>query len=171
MENKKIRPSTIVIDEAYTPEYMTSTHWIGYRLNDDLVRIEQTGIATLGPEKIHGNSDWVKYFLQVVLDGSKFRPLLDLGKPKTGQLWVVRPSMWTVSAAPVSIFDADTAVNAGWSVNSCNTEWDRGEPKSEGDLLYQISFFMDIEVRDSDAFLYRVNYDFRAIGKLAQRPG
>ena len=169
MAKTEIQPAPPALDEAYTPQYFTSTHWMGYQLNDNHVRIEQTGIVILGPHEPHGQSDWVEYPYQIVLDGTKFKRLLDLGDPKQGQLWVAHPTMWTVSAAPVSIFDANAAVNAGWSINSCDTEWDRGLPEIERDLLYQFSLFMDIAVRDSDAFLYRVSYDFRAVGKLVQR--
>ena len=121
--------------------------------------------------ELQGKSELVRGQFRVEIGGYKMKQLLHLPDPDPGRHWEAQPTMWTISAAPVSIFDANTAVNAGWAVDTCNTEWDLGGKPKDSNLLGSMAFFMDIAIRDSDAFLARLSYDFRAAGDLVQRPG
>jgi hypothetical protein len=158
-------PFDLQLWEVQSPQSFTSLHWMGYRLSDGRVSVDLTGIVLLG---LKGGSNWVKKTLQVGVYGGKVEPLLGLGPAQQGNHWEVQPAMWSVSAAPASIFNANTAVNAGWAVDTCNTEWDLGEPASSGNLLGTIRLYLNLAVRDTDGILYRISYDFRAIGNLRQ---
>jgi hypothetical protein len=138
---------------------------MAYRLHDDRVLIDLTGIVLLG---LQGGSNWVRKTLQAEIYGGKATPLLHLEAAADGFHWEVRPEMWSVSAAPASMFNSNTAVNAGWAVDTCNTEWDLGNPASSGNLLGYINLYLNLAVRDSDGILYRISYDFRAVGQLLQ---
>jgi hypothetical protein len=142
-----------------------SLHWMAYRLTDGRAHIDLTGIALLALE---GNASWVRKTLKVVLRGRKVENLLNLGALPQDHHWEVQPVMWTVSAAPASILDLGTAVNAGWAVDTCDTAWDLGEPSSTANLLGDIPLYMNLAVRDTDAILYRVQFDFRAVGNLRE---
>jgi hypothetical protein len=166
----------IELNEWTNPEHFVSLHWMGYRLADvpgsggfdvDRVYIDRTGIVGL---ELKGGSDWVRKTLRVGVDGERVRPLLNLGPARPGYHWEVQPVMWSVSAAPASIFNGRTAVNAGWAVDTCNTEWDfpDGEPASSGNLLGPILLYLNLGVSDTDGILYRISYDFRAVGNLRQ---
>lgn len=157
--------SDLQLFETTDSEFFESLHWMAYRLADDRVLVDLTGIVL---PNVKGGNNWVGKTLLVGLNGGKTERLLKLGPAQKGKHWVVRPDMWSVHAAPASIFDANTAVNAGWAVDRCNTEWDLGEPASQGDLLGTIRLFLDLAVRDTDGILYRVSFDFRGVGKLAQ---
>jgi hypothetical protein len=134
-------------------------------LSDGRVYVDLTGIVLVN---LTGGSDWIRKTLKVGVRGGKVESLLQLPPPQQGRHWEVPPTMWSVSASPVAIFNRNTAVNAGWAVNTCNTEWDLGSPASEGDLLSEFQLFMDLAVRDTDGSLLRVNYDFRAVGNPRQ---
>jgi hypothetical protein len=158
-------PFDLQLWETTNPGSFESLHWMGYRLADGRVLVDRTGIVLLGLE---GGSDWVRKTLQVGVDGRRVEPLLNLGPAQQGHHWEVQPAMWSVSAAPASIFNRNTAVNAGWAVDTCNTEWDLGEPASSGNLLGSIRLYLNLAVRDTDGILYRISYDFRAVGNLRQ---
>jgi hypothetical protein len=151
--------------EGSDPKSFESLHWMAYRLADERVLVDLTGIVLLS---LKGESNWVRKTLLVGLNGGKTERLLNLGAPQKDHHWVVRPVMWSVHAAPASIFNAGTAVNAGWAVDTCNTEWDLGEPRSNGDLLGAVKLYLNLGVRDTDGILYRISFDFRGVGNLAQ---
>ncbi len=153
------------VSEILNPESFESLHWMGYRLADDRVVVDLTGIVLLG---LKGDNEWVRKTLRVYIDGGKVQPLLNLGPPQQGHHWEVQPVMWSVSAAPASIFNGHTAVNAGWAVDTCNTQWDLGDPKSSGNLLGPLALYLNLAVRDIDGILSRISYDFRAVGNLRQ---
>jgi len=60
-----------------------------------------------------------------------------------------------------SIFDQDTAVNAGFAVDAFEPIFDAGTRLVSGIQL-------DIAVRDSDAALLRVGYHLTAVGRFVQ---
>jgi hypothetical protein len=155
----------IELSEFDDAESFESLHWMAYHLADRRVLVDLTGIVLLG---LRGDSDWVRQTLQVVLNGGKTEPLLNLGPAQQGNRWVVRPDMWSVHAGPASILNQGTAVNAGWAVDTCNTNWDLGEPASDGDLLGAIWLYLNLAVRDTDGILYRISFDFCAVGNLDQ---
>lgn len=156
----------IVISEPFHTESFESLHWMAYRLGDDRVCVDLTGIVLLG---VFGGTGWVRKTLRLGISGRKAEPLLDLEPPKEDHYWAVDPFMWSVSAAPASMFNQNEAVNAGWAVDSCDTAWDLGESRKYADLLGTIILYMNLAVSDTDGILYRVSYDFRGIGTLEQR--
>lgn len=146
-------------------ESFESLHWMGYRLGDNRVFVDLTGIVLLG---MKGDRNWVRKTLLVRLAGGKTEGLMDLEPPEEGFHWKARPVMWSVSAAPAAIYNIGSAQNAGWAVDTCTTAWDEGEPRSEGDLLSNVDLYMNLAVSDTDGILYRISFDFRAIGELQQ---
>jgi len=158
-------PFNFQLSERQDSGSFDSLHWMAYRLADRRILVDLTGIVLLG---LRGSGDWVRQTLRVDVYGGKVEPLLSLGPAEQGHHWVIQPVMWSVAAAPASIFNRNTAVNAGWAVDTCNTEWDLGEPASSGDLLDDVSLYLNLAVRDTDGILYRITYDFRAVGNLHQ---
>jgi hypothetical protein len=159
--------SDLQVWETQNPESFGSLHWMGYHLADGRVLIDLTGIVLLG---LRGDSNWVRKTLLVGVNGGKVEPLLSLGPAQEGHHWELQPVMWSVSAAPASIFDANTAVNAGWAVDTCNTGWDLGDQASSGNLLEPFPLYLNLAVSDTDGILCRITYDFRAVGNLRQMP-
>jgi hypothetical protein len=152
--------------EFHDPESFKSLHRMGYRLADGRVLIDLTGIVVVGLQG--SSSTWVRKTLKVDLFGGKVAPLLGLGHAQEGHHWEVQPVMWSVSAAPVTIFDDNAAVNAGWGVDTCDTGWDLGDPSSSGNLLESFPLYLKLAVSDTDAILFRISYDFRGVGTPRQ---
>ena len=158
-------PYDLSLSEYQNPPPFTSRHWMAYRLPDNRVLVDLTGVALLD---LKGGENWVRKTLRMRVDGGKVQPLLRLSPARQGYHWEVRPFMWSTSAAPASIFNSNTAVNAGWAVNTCDTAWDVGDRAQSGNLLGSIDIYLGLAVRDTDGVLYRISYDFRAVGELLE---
>jgi hypothetical protein len=103
--------------------------------------------------------------------GEKFILTLDLRQsinrlnpppPSAGQHWAFDIDQWAPIASLNSIFNAGTSVNAGSSVNTFAI---RQPNPSEF-----VSLEMDVAVRDSDGYLYRIGFYVTLVGRLVQVP-
>jgi hypothetical protein len=79
----------------------------------------------------------------------------------------VGPRWRTVDTVPVvsmtSIMNVDVATNAGWAVDDCRIE----EEISPGTGDRGVVLACRVAVRDSDGFMFRVNFYVTMVGQLA----
>jgi hypothetical protein len=79
----------------------------------------------------------------------------------------ILPRHWTVDVHLASIFNANTAINTGWSVN--NFSLARVENGLGGDRVAAVGGNLrlraGIAVRDIDAFIHRLSYNVTILGK------
>lgn len=89
-----------------------------------------------------------------------------------GMIPVFQVQEYTVNVALGSVFDQQTAVNEVFSVNSWRPvpylQLSDTRPNGTAPVLRNIyqGFFVDVAVRDSDAWLYGVNYEINLVGKI-----
>jgi hypothetical protein len=81
--------------------------------------------------------------------------------------FIVGPRWRTVDTVPVvsmtSIMNVDVATNAGWAVDDCRIE----EEISPGTGDRGVVLACRVAVRDSDGFMFRVNFYVTMVGQLA----
>jgi hypothetical protein len=76
---------------------------------------------------------------------------------------------WAPFASLASIFDQDTSDNAGFAVDVWRpTHFDEAFDVVTGQLVGSIfaGINVDVAVRDSDAWLYRLGYNITLLGKI-----
>jgi hypothetical protein len=79
---------------------------------------------------------------------------------------------YTINAALGSIFDKNSAINAGFSVNSWRPapflSLSDSRPDGNAPVIKRIlrGFLIDVAVRDIDAYLYRINFQINLLGKI-----
>lgn len=75
---------------------------------------------------------------------------------------------YTIMAALGSIFDQNSSVNAGFSVNSWKPVPFKQLTAAGAPTLTRIfnGILIDVATRDSDAYLYRVNFEINLLGKI-----
>ncbi|MEM9655757.1 MAG: hypothetical protein AAGA65_26960 [Actinomycetota bacterium] len=143
---------------------LRSLHWMAYPLPNGRAAVDLTGVALVD---LVGDSTWNRQTLRLRLNSLKAVRLLP--EPPNGRIWHLRPEMWSVSAAPAAVFNRNTAKNAGWAVDTCNTQWDLGVTTSDGDLLHTVDLYLDVATSDTDGILHRISFDFRGVGRLTDR--
>lgn len=89
-----------------------------------------------------------------------------------GTAYFFQVEQYTIVAALGSVYDQNTAVNAGFAVNSWRpvpfSTLSDSRPNGTAPTLQRIfeGVLIDIAVRDIDAYLYRVNYQINLLGKI-----
>lgn len=76
---------------------------------------------------------------------------------------------WSAFAGLNSVFDQDQSVNAGFAVDACRlASFIKGTTDVSGQLIGGIfaGIVVDVAVRDSDAWLFRVGYNITLEGRI-----
>ena len=131
--------------EVVEPIAFHTTHELRTRTGDGLDMLVTSGYAEVRGTDLQGNSD-----------GTWNRRILAFN---IGPRWQSVDTVPLVSMT--SIMNVGTAHNAGWAVDNC-------EVKPEvGSGFRQMSLRCLVAVRDSDGFMFRVNYHVTQVGRLA----
>jgi hypothetical protein len=167
----------IIIDEVSHPGFFASRHFIAYSLDSQRHVIVRSGIFLLPNESesqaTQAGRSWTPAGFRGTSSstwrGEQFRLSLDLQPsinrlnpppPSEGRYWAFDMDQWAPVASLNSIYNAEVSTHAGSSVNTCVIR----QPKP----AIFIDLVMDVAVRDSDGFLYRIGYYVMLVGRLVQ---
>ena len=108
-------------------------------------------------------ASWHRESLSISPDRDLALVIASAGVPPAPQGFAIRflAEQYSTFGGMNSIFDQDTAVNAGFAVDAFKPTFDFGTRLLNGIQL-------DIAVRDSDAALLRVGYHLTAVGRFVQ---
>jgi hypothetical protein len=166
---------TIFIDELSSPEFFVSRHFIAYQISAGEYTIVRSGIVLLpnesqeqannagrtwGPNGFKGTSgsQWRGDTLTLRLDLTPSINRLNPPAPPNGTFWGFQLDQWAPIASLNSIYNYGQSVNAGSSVNTFSVSQD-----SQFDVFLN----MDVAVRDTDEYLYRIGFYVTLVGHLA----
>jgi len=133
--------------EEIQPEAFHTTHRLQTRTGDGQDMLVLSGYAEVDGNDLRGNPD-----------GTWNRKILAFN---VGPRWRVVDTVPVVSMT--AIMNVAVANNAGWAVDECRVV-DDFNPVSQS---RQISLRCRVGVRDSDGFMFRVNYYVTMVGRLA----
>jgi hypothetical protein len=138
--------------EVIFPERFHTTHELRTKTGDDKDLVVLSGYAEIDGKDLRGNADGTWNRKNLVL--------------RVGPQW-----NFGVDSVPVvsmsSIMNVDVAHNAGWAVDDCTITYYSVEPGPPG---VQLELTCRVAVRDSDGYMFRVNYYATMIGDLAPKP-
>jgi hypothetical protein len=129
------------------PERFHTTHEVRTRTGDGRDMVILSGYAEIDGKDLQGNDDgtWNRKDLQFEI----------------GPRWVHAVSVPVVSMT--SIMNVDVANNAGWAVDNCRVALHSETPGPPG---VRVQLTCRVAVRDSDGFMFRVNYYVTSVGDL-----
>lgn len=145
------------------PDCFRSQHWLYTLLPDDRVMVNLTGIIVLRLDGLSGykgvSSDaWRQDHLNITLGfPTHFFP-----KSPVKHL---RVEQWAPFITLNAIYDQGDAVEAGWAVDDFGVNLPGSKAIFDG-----IGLWVDLAVRDSDAWLYRIGYDLTVSGAFVSPP-
>lgn len=169
-------PITIV--ESASPQFFYSRHLIAYSLGNGRHTIVRSGVVLLPNESeeaaqeagrqwarsgFRGTSasDWRGESVVLELDLRPSINRLDPPPPSENAYWAFDIDQWAPIASLNSIYNSGASNNAGSSVNTFAIR--QQAPAETVDLE------MDVAVRDSDGYLYRIGFYVTLVGRLVQR--
>ena len=135
--------------EIIEPEAFHTTHELRTRTGDGRDMVVLSGYAEIDGKDLQGNPDgtWNRKELLI----------------RVGPQWRTAPvSVPVVSMS--SIMNVDVANNAGWAVDNCEVTLFQQLPTPG---TFQVELRSRVAVRDSDGFMFRVNYYTTSLGDLA----
>jgi hypothetical protein len=165
----------ILISERDNPEFFRSRHFIAYSIGNQRYTIIRSGIVLLPnesssqaihagrpwtPNGFRGTSSWRGEQFELALD---LRPSINRLNPppaSEGRYWAFDIEQWAPIASLNSIFNAGGSNNAGSSVNTFAIQ--------QPNPLEFVQLVMDVAVRDSDGYVYRIGYYVTLVGLLVQ---
>ena len=175
VQNYIITPAATAVGSA-SPRDISNQKW----------HLTMSGIA-ISDLKCNKSNDWMGETLQLGPDIrtpmqyaiNNFNIPIPADSPYVVNGWdgpriipLFQVEQYTIHAALASVFDEDTAVNAGFSIN----DWRPSPFKSYSDSrpggtspvvnrMYD-GVLVDVAVRDIDAWLYRISYQITLLGKI-----
>lgn len=165
----------ISISERSSSQFFVSRHFIAYSLGGGRHTIVRSGIVLLPnesaadagtadrpwtPNGFRGQSNWRGERLTLGLDLRSSINRLNPPAPSAGRYWGFDIDQWAPIASLNSIYNAGASNNAGSSVNTFAI---RQPTPSDS-----VSLEMDVAVRDTDGYLYRIGYYVTLVGRLVE---
>ncbi len=125
-----------------------------------------SGVAVLEDFKGLANGEWHKEVLTITAESMRMDKILDRVKsllpavPPTSDGYRFVPLQWTVYASFPSIFNAGSAVNAGWEIDDWKIVRVDYETAAPDPVTVQVlrGLQVDISVRDKDGEMQKVGY-------------
>jgi hypothetical protein len=136
--------------EVIEPERFHTTHELHTRTGDDRDMVVLSGYAEIDGKDLQGNPD-----------GTWNRKDLFF---RVGPQWSLPPVSVPV-VSMTSIMNKNVATNAGWAVDDCRVTLFQVLPEPG---TFQVELRCRVAVRDSDGFMFRVNYYVTTVGQLAE---
>jgi hypothetical protein len=128
------------------PEAFESQRDLAFRTGDGLDVVVSTGYALFG---MRGNDDQTWNRQDLIF--------------RVGPQWEGFPDSVAV-VSPSSMYNKNTAVNAGWAVDRVDLTYYSVDPG--GPPGVQVSLSCGVAVSDKDGILYRVSYQVTTVGRL-----
>jgi hypothetical protein len=136
--------------EVIAPERLHTTHELRTRTGDGRDLVVLSGYAEIDGEDLRGNPDGTWNRKDLVF--------------RIGPQWV----RGRVDSVPVvsmtSIMNVAVAHNAGWAVDNCSLTYFEVFPGPPSGV--QLELKCRVAVRDSDGYMFRVNYYATSVGTL-----
>ncbi|MFT3946097.1 MAG: hypothetical protein QM763_03905 [Agriterribacter sp.] len=170
VQNYIVAPAALAVNQA-PPKSIIDQKW----------HISLSGVA-IADVKCNSNNDWSGETLQLFPDIrtpiqyaiNQFSIPIPDNPPYTvegdgSKAYLFNVEQYTIDAALASIFDSNTAVNAGFSVNSWRpVPFKQLNGENNAPALKRIfnGVLIDVATRDIDAYLYRVSYQINLLGKI-----
>lgn len=159
----------ISLPEGRTEYYVPPRYVIGSRIGDK-AHLIRSGIVLL-PNRANGGAGegfkgtspdqwrWERFELQLDL-----QPAIQRAQPRQpaqGHYWAIRYEQWAATAAPNAMFNQNVSNNAGYAVDAATLV----SPTQKTTVA---SLDLDLAIRDSDGYLYRISYYLHIIGTLEE---
>ncbi|MBA3284979.1 MAG: hypothetical protein H0U27_07965 [Nitrosopumilus sp.] len=164
-----------------TPAAYSVNQNLPQSINDQKWHLSLSGVA-IADFKCNSNNDWSGETLQLSPDIrtpiqyaiNNFSIQVPANPPYTVEgdgsiAYLFNVEQYTIVSALGSIFDKNTAVNAGFSVNTWRpVPFARINGENNAPTLNRIfkGILIDVATRDIDAFLYRVSFQINILGKI-----
>jgi hypothetical protein len=131
------------------PERFHTQHDLRTTTGDGKDLVVLSGYAEIDGKDLKGNSDgtWNRKDLRFMV----------------GPRWIPVPDSVPV-VSMTSIMNVAVANNAGWAVDDCTVSYFSLDPGPPG---VRLQLTCRVAVRDSDGFMFRVNYHATTVGQLA----
>ncbi len=135
--------------EVIFPKLFHTTHELRTKTGDGQDLVVFSGYAEIDGNDLKGNKDGTWNRKDLVL--------------RVGPRWSA-PADSVPVVSMTSIMNSGVANNAGWAVDNCRVTYYSVTP---GPVGVQLELTCRVGVRDSDGYMFRVNYYATMIGRLA----